>query len=198
MKNERFIMLRKEHKISQANLSEKMYVPISTIRNWEHGRSAPSIEDMQKLARIFSVKESVILSIFKPLKTKVAQENEKEAEVYDLLLELFWDCNTATQFIQFTHLFSYGQTAGVICCFDYIFPFTKVVSEENGSATVFADSSENYMVLTDTRIKEVEPISSDFDVYSFDIVIDFPLFPTNLKYYPDIFKQKIRVSLFNR
>lgn len=198
MKNERFIILRKEHEISQANLSQKMYVPISTIRNWEYGRSAPSIENIQALARIFNVKESIILSIFKPPKTKVAQINKKKAEAYDLLLEAFWDCNTATEFIQFTYVFSYGQTAGVICCFDYTFPFTKIVSDKNGLATVFADSSENYMVLTDMRVKEVKPISADFDVYSFDIVIDFPLFPTDLKYSPEVFRQKIRVSIFNR
>lgn len=198
MKNEKLIALRKERKLTQAKLSEKMYIPISTIRNWEYGLSVPTIEDMQKLASIFRVKENVILSIFKPPKTKIAQENEKEIEIYNLLLKLFWECKTATQFIKFTYLFSLKQMPGAICCCNYTFPFTKIISDENGSVTVFADSSENYAVLTDVRIKEVKPISADFDVYSFDIVVDFPLFPTDLKYSPEVFRQKIRVSIFNR
>ncbi len=198
MRNEKFVELRNKCKFSQVCLAEKMYVPIKTIRNWEYGRSAPSINDMKKMAEIFEVEESIIVDIFGPQKTKVAEENEKRFELYRMLLELFWGGDEIESFIKFAYIFSWGQTSGVICCCDYVFPFTRVVTDQDYSAVVFADSSENYVVLTNTNIIEVRPISADYNVYTFDVVIDCPIFPTDIKYSPDLFKQKIRLSFFNR
>lgn len=197
MKNEKFIKFRKAH-FTQSSLSEKMHVPILTIRKWEYGLSIPSIDDIKNLANIFKVNENIILSFFKPSKTKVTEEKENNSKSYNEFLELFWSCNTGTHFILFTYLFASAQTLGVICCHNYIFPFTKIVSDDNGIVTVFVDKSENYIVLTDMNIIEVKPTSVNYDVYTFDIIINCPLFPTDLKYSPDSFQQKIRVSIFNR
>ena len=118
--------------------------------------------------------------------------------MYDILLELFWECDEIEPFIRFGYLFSMRQTSGVICCDDYVFPFTKVIAERYGSAIVLSDSSDNYIVLTNTNIIEVEPISVDYDVFTFDVVIDCPMFPTDLKYFSDSFQQRMRLSYFNR
>lgn len=198
MQNKTFIELRKNKKYSQARLAEEMYVPITTIRNWERKRSIPSLDAMKQLAKLLAVPEEVIVSIFEPEKTKVEKENEEESRMYNLLLELFWGCDTAEHFLQFTYLFSIGQTSGVVSCYDYVFPFTKVITDQDGTATVLADSSNNYIVLTITNIIEVKPISIDYDIYTFDIDINCPMFPTDLKYSPNSFRQRIRISYFNR
>lgn len=198
MRNEKFLDLRKKSNFSQARLAEELCLPISTIRAWEHGSSTPPVPYMQKMAKILDVEEDVIALIFMPEKTRVEEENEKAAEIYDILLKVFWECNEAERFIQFGYLFSLGRTSGVICCGDYVFPFTKVIAEEYGSAIVLSDSSDNLIVLSETNIIEVEPISANYDVYTFDLVIDCPMFPADLKYLCDSFQQKIRLSFFNR
>lgn len=198
MRNEKFFNLRKEKSFSQARLAEEFRLPVSTIRAWEYGLSSPSIPYMQKMAKLLDVGEDVIASIFMPEKTRVEEENEKEAEIYDKLVKVFWECTDIESFIQFGYLFSLGQISGVISCDDYIFPFTKVMAEEYGSVIVLSDSSDNLIVLSITNIIEVEPISVNYDVYTFDLVIDCPMFPTDLKYLYHTFNQRIRLSFFNR
>ena len=51
MRNVEFIELRKKSNFSQACLAEKLCVTISTIRNWERGLSAPSLDDMQEMEK---------------------------------------------------------------------------------------------------------------------------------------------------
>ncbi len=196
--NEKFIELRKEKKLSQARLAEKLYVPISTIRNWERKKSIPSIGDMKKIAKILSVSEQIIVTIFEPEKTNVSGQREEELKIHNLLIELFWGCNNIEHFLKFAYLFSISHSSGVILCQDYVFPFITVVADQNGLAAVFADSSENYVVLTVMNIIEAIPISVDYDIFTFDIFTSSPMFPTNIKYSPYSFKQKIRVSFFNR
>lgn len=198
MRNEQLINLRKKRKLSQVKLAEKLYVPVETICKWERMNSVPSIEDMRKLAEVLLVEEDVIVSIFKPENTRVAEENKKEAEMYNLLLKLFWDCNNIELFIPFTHLFTLGQTSGVACCNEYVFPFTKVIADMQGDAIILADFSDNYIVFTDMNVIEVEPVSVNYDVYTFDIVINCPMFPIDLKYSRNSFRQRIRVSFYNR
>lgn len=198
MRNEKFFNLRKKSNFSQARLAEALCLPVSTIRAWEHCSSTPPVPYIQKMAKILNVEEDIIALIFRPEKTRVQEKNEKVAEIYDILLELFWGCNEIDSFIQFGYLFSLGQTSGVVCCGDYVFPFTKVIAEEHGAAIVLSDSSDNFIVFTNTNVIEVKPISIYYDVYTFDLVIDCPMFPTDLKYLCDSFLQRLRLSFFNR
>lgn len=198
MQNQKFIELRKEKNFSQSRLAEKMYVPIPTIRKWEYGLSFPSTSDMRKMAELFEVTEDIIISIFKPQQTKVAEQKENAFKMHDILLKLFWGCNRIEYFIQFAYLFSSEATMGVICCGDYIFPFTKVIAREGIGAVLFADSSDNYIVITGMNTIEIEPISAEYDVFTFDMIINCPIFPTDLQYLSDSFQQNIRLSFFNR
>ena len=197
MQNEQFIELRKKRKLSQAKLAERVHLPVAVIRNWEQMISVPPIKYIKILAEALSVEEDVIVSIFAE-KTKVAQENKIEAKMYDLLLELFWDCNNIEHFIPFAHLFSLGQTSGVACCNEYVFPFMKVIADMQGDAVILADFSDNYIVFTGMNVIEVSPVSVNYDVYTFDIVINCPMFPIDFKYSRDSFRQIIRVSFINR
>ena len=197
MKNEKFIQFRKRHGFSQAKLADIMLIPIKTIRNWEYGKSIPSIEDMEKMASVFSVGHRDIVNLFSPEKTKAREEKEKEGELYDWLVEQFWDCDTADEFFCIMSLFAIGKMSGIITCGEYVFPFEKVFAELHGSAAVFADASENYIVLTEYNISSISPVSVHFDVYTFDIDMECPMFPVDDSFqYGSI--QKIRISLFNR
>lgn len=198
MQNKEFIELRKSKKMSQATLAKKMYKPIPTIRNWERKDSIPSIDEMSELAKILEVTEETILSIFKPEKTRVEKEKEKEGEIYNLLLESFWGCNIIEVFLKFTSIFSLRDISGVFCCQDYVFPFTKIIADTDGSTAIFTDTESNCIVLTTRNILEVEPVSIYYDVYTFDINVNCPMFPTDLEYSTNSFKQKLRLSIFNR
>lgn len=48
--------LRKNKKITQEELAQKMNVTQKCISSWEVGRTSPSIEKIIKLAEIFDVK----------------------------------------------------------------------------------------------------------------------------------------------
>ena len=110
-----------------------MLIPIKTIRNWEYGKSIPSIEDMEKMASVFSVGHRDIVNLFSPEKTKAREEKEKEGELYDWLVEQFWDCDTADEFFCIMSLFAIGKMSGTITCGEYVFPFEKVFAWISGS-----------------------------------------------------------------
>lgn len=64
MKNEKFIRLRKDRKMTQSALAERMGVPVPVIRRWERGEAVPSGKNMKKMSDIFGVKMSEIQSVF--------------------------------------------------------------------------------------------------------------------------------------
>lgn len=196
MDNIKFIELRKKNKLSQVLLSEKMYVSVSTIRNWERGLSMPTINDMKKLASIFNVDDSTIVSIFSSIKTDVEARKEEEDRYQKIFVEIFWSCYKVKDFFLFCYLSSYKQLSGILTYNDYVFPFTKVISKYKEDETVFLDSIGNCVVLNKKSIIKTIPLSIDFDVYSFDVVVNYPVFPVDLLYCIDSFSQKFRLSLF--
>lgn len=195
MRNEKLIELRLKNNLTQEELSEKLYVAVTKVRNWEHGKTIPSIEDMEKLAEVLNVEISTIHDIFKPYHT---DSHDMELNLRKkVLMILFNDCNTAETFFEFSYLFSIERTSGIICCCDYIFHFSRIITEQGSNIVIFADSSDNYFILNDTNIKKVTPISLNFDVYTFEISTDYPMFPTGVQPLPVDFEQKIRISMFD-
>lgn len=55
-------ILRKNKKITQEELAEKMNVTQKCISSWEVGRTSPSIEKLIKLAEILEVKIEILCS----------------------------------------------------------------------------------------------------------------------------------------
>ncbi len=47
--------LRKENKLTQEELAEKLYVTRQAVSNWETGKTEPDIETLQKIADEFNV-----------------------------------------------------------------------------------------------------------------------------------------------
>lgn len=54
--------LRKERKLSQKGLAEKLKVSWHTVSHWETGYSEPSIEQIKLLAKFFEVTADDLLS----------------------------------------------------------------------------------------------------------------------------------------
>lgn len=52
---EKILELRKENKLSQESLAEKINVTRQTISNWELGETSPNPEQLKKLSNIFNI-----------------------------------------------------------------------------------------------------------------------------------------------
>lgn len=52
---DRIKFLRKQHNLTQKELSEKLYKSESTVRMWELGKSEPDLDTLNKLSAIFNV-----------------------------------------------------------------------------------------------------------------------------------------------
>lgn len=194
MESKRLKDLRNKKNFSQDNISEKLHIAIETYRNWELGRTMPSVEDMKNLAKILEVTEEEIISIFEP--EKFEKINQEQSKMHALLLELFNESDIAEHFLVFTTIFSAENISGVVYCDDYVFPFTKTITTEDCLGVVLADADDNYIILTDTNIIKVKPISSYYNIFTFDIDINCPMFPIVQKYSPNSFRQRIRISFF--
>lgn len=197
MKNERFIQLRKEKGLSQEKIAEALLVSVATIRNWENGKSLPTIDDMNRLAALLCVSYQDIVAMFSPETIKAKEERERDAVLANKLFQLFMNCRTISEFSCIMALFADGNCAGVIMCNEYVFPFEKIFAELYGSMVVFRDTSENFVALTAKNIASISPISAHFDVYTFDIDVKCPVFPTKGETSQNQ-NQKIRVSVFVR
>lgn len=53
--NENILKLRKDFKLSQEELAERVGVTRQTISNWELGETQPNVEQLKKLSEIFKV-----------------------------------------------------------------------------------------------------------------------------------------------
>ncbi len=191
MKNERFISLRKQY-FSQEQLAEKMGVSIQTLRKWENQKSLPTIEQMKELSIFFHIDEQYIFEMFQPENIKTKTE---EVKMYEVLKKLFWGCQNAEQFIMFSSLFSSKETIGSIYGPNAIFLFTKIASDgENGTTAVFSDKWKNHVVLTKYNIFQIIPLSIEYDTFTFEVMVNCPIFPINTKEKLDDFKQKIKIS----
>lgn len=214
MRNEKLINLRLKNNLTQEELSDKLYSTATKIRNWEHGKALPTIEDMEMLAKIFNVEVDTILSIFNPYHTNSQHDNSYNTDPHctnsysDLsnenlglrkviLVTQFKECNSIKSFFEFIDLISINCSSGIICYCDYIFHFSKIVTEQENNIVIFADASDNYFIFNDTNIQKVKPISPNFDVYTFEISTDYPMFPTGMQSLPADFEQKIRISIFD-
>ena len=53
--NEKLIMLRKQHNLSQEQVAEKLKVARQTISKWELGETTPEMDKLIKMSEIFNI-----------------------------------------------------------------------------------------------------------------------------------------------
>lgn len=190
--------LRKEKNISQEKLAHKLYVPVTTIRNWEHEKSIPSIEDIRKMAEIFEINVENMFAIFMPENMFADNKEDMERKAYNILQEVFNSTEDSIQFISFSAMMTiFPATSGIITFEDEAFRFDTIEANLfDGTAVMFSDRHRNIVILTVRNILSVRPVSSKHGVYIFELEIACPVFETCVKFIPQKFSQRIRVLFF--
>ncbi|MFB7142797.1 helix-turn-helix domain-containing protein [Gottfriedia sp. NPDC056225] len=68
-------MLRKEHKYSQNDLAEKLYVTAQAISKWENNKSVPDIINLVQLSELYDVSLDFLIKSDKELQSKLSLDN---------------------------------------------------------------------------------------------------------------------------
>ena len=297
MKNEKFIRLRKDRKMTQSALAEQTGVPVSAIRRWERGEAVPSGKNMKKMSDIFGVKMREIQSVFsgngnaegkpgggksgagsvrrksgagsdgaktgkgksgksgrkksggsEPAGAKnvrrgsggaeptereelenmlyemlmeylndgdpmlrdilsdeilsdggigLQEEWEKFDKEYQTFLDSFRGCKSTEGFFELMYIFSQIDVPGTIMHGNLILPFIRVVPAQSAQAVFLEDGSANRIVFMKNDIIDMTPVSDEYDVYTLDVTVRYPVFPEDGHVYGgEEFHQKIRLSFF--
>ena len=99
--NEKLQELRKQKRLTQEDLAEKLYVSRTAISKWESGRGYPNIESLKAIAKFFSVTVDELLSSDEVL-TIVEEDNKrKEKRFRDLTYGLLDLCIAMLLFMPF-------------------------------------------------------------------------------------------------
>jgi len=53
--SKRFVQLRKEHKLTQQQMADKIGIHITQVKRYEAGQAQPSIDQLKKIAKSFNV-----------------------------------------------------------------------------------------------------------------------------------------------
>ena len=86
---ERILFLLKEHKMTATLLSSKLNMPISAVSEWKKGKTKPSVETLMKIAAIFNVSITWLLTgnddaSPNPSNTKSEISAKRKVKIYDL------------------------------------------------------------------------------------------------------------------
>lgn len=65
MLNQQIRLLRQSRKMSQVELARKLNVTKQSVSNWENDNIQPSVEMLEKIARVFSVSVDYLLGMDK-------------------------------------------------------------------------------------------------------------------------------------
>lgn len=195
MKNDNFIKLRKDKHISQKQLAERMFLPVNTIRKWEYGESLPSLDDMKLLALELETDLETIFFMFEPAQTKVAKEQEIKSKMQNTLQELFWGCDNFQKFALFSYFFT--KSKGVMSFKNELYSFNRVIADGKHMAVLLIDDSNNCVVFTEINTEIVNPISTSYNIFTFNIIVNCPIFPKDCNYSSKPFTQEIRISYIN-
>ena len=76
--NEKLQELRKQKRLTQEELAEKLYVSRTAISKWESGKGYPSIDSLKAIARFFCITLDDLLSSDEIL--IIAEDNQKQTE----------------------------------------------------------------------------------------------------------------------
>ncbi|MBO0475764.1 helix-turn-helix transcriptional regulator [Vagococcus sp. DIV0080] len=71
---------RIEHKMTQEELSEKLYVSSKTISNWETGKTTPDLDSLIRLKKLFDISLDELLMEG----SEVVENIKKRAEIRDI------------------------------------------------------------------------------------------------------------------
>ena len=99
--NEKLQELRKQNRLTQEELAEKLYVSRTAISKWESGRGYPNIDSLKEIAKFFSVTVDELLSPNEVLKIAEEDGKQKEKHFRDLIYGLLDICIAMLLFLPF-------------------------------------------------------------------------------------------------
>jgi transcriptional regulator with XRE-family HTH domain len=98
---EKLKKLRTEARLTQDELSEKLFVSRTAISKWESDRGYPNIESLKELAKFFSVTVDDLLSTDEVLTIAEEDSKQKEKHFRDLIYGLLDLCIAMLLFLPF-------------------------------------------------------------------------------------------------
>ncbi len=151
--------------LTMSQLARKLRVPAACVRQWVCGSSLPQVAQIKQMAVVLEESEETMFATFKPQTlAKKAKEDGKELSM--LFRRLFRHIESSQELVDLFFFFSIGRSHGIIAARDdRAFAFTKVHACLNGNAVIFADESDNLVVLTTQTIEEVRPVSMGYNVF---------------------------------
>ena len=88
---ENLISLRKEHKLTQLELAEKIGYSDKAVSRWEHGEVLPDVETLDKIAGIYGIPLSALLEEHDGvLKKAPVSSNRNHIVITSLAMTLVW------------------------------------------------------------------------------------------------------------
>lgn len=88
---ENLISLRKEHKLTQLELAEKIGYSDKAVSRWEHGEVLPDVETLDKIAGIYGIHLSALLEEHDGgLKKAPVSSNRNHIVITSLAMTLVW------------------------------------------------------------------------------------------------------------
>lgn len=88
---ENLISLRKEHKLTQLELAEKIGYSDKAVSRWEHGEVLPDVETLDKIAKIYGIPLSALLEEHEGgFKKPPVSSNRNHIVITSLAMTLVW------------------------------------------------------------------------------------------------------------
>lgn len=169
--NERMLSLRKNQKLSQEDLANKLNVTRQTISNWELGETSPSLEQAKEIAKLYNVSLDYLVGNDKNNVEAKLNNVERLSGILIKLLKFF--------LIILIIIIVYNI---------FIFVMNTIDSSNKEYAVLNCskDSDEEmYRVIYDKRNKEITKL------YGKDIKDDF-----FYEYYINIYGERIKINYY--
>ena len=125
--NEKLQELRKQMRLTQEELAEKLYVSRTAISKWESGRGYPNIDSLKEIAKFFSVTVDELLSPNEVLTIAEEDGKQKEKHFRDLIYGLLDICIAMLLFLPFFAEKEDGAIQSVsLIALDGVQPYLKI------------------------------------------------------------------------
>ena len=119
--------LRKQKRLTQEELAEKLYVSRTAISKWESGRGYPNIDSLKEIAKFFSVTVDELLSPNEVLTIAEEDGKQKEKHFRDLIYGLLDICIAMLLFLPFFAEKKDGAIQSVsLIALDGVQPYLKI------------------------------------------------------------------------
>ena len=96
--HEKLLELRKQHRLTQEELAQHLYVSRAAVSKWESGRGYPNIDSLKQIALFFNITIDELLSSGEALTIAEEEHKQKSATLHDLVFGLL-DLSTAMLYV---------------------------------------------------------------------------------------------------